>query len=277
MIALGSAGWIGWLPGNTNNTCRGKELRSTISKLAWFASRPQHWGDLPTLIRRHTFPDRRDIEVAEAKAEYERLAIALEDVGQVVPGFVFTDFRKAHAAECEAASTRCGPMLLPSGGGCLELIHGVSEAIGATRVIETGVAYGWSSLAFLLSLDKRGGRLVSVDRPYPGLNVEIVGLAVPDRLRSNWTLLRQSDRVGLPMALQTMPEIDLCHYDSDKSYMGHFRTLPLLWNALRSGGIMLCDDASDNAGFLDFSRQLVGRDPVIVRYKGKHIGLLTKD
>ena len=51
------------------------------------------------------------------------------------------------------------------------------------RVIETGVAYGWSSLALLLSLKNRNGLLVSTDLPYAGLdNDPYVGCVVPDEL-----------------------------------------------------------------------------------------------
>ena len=42
---------------------------------------------------------------------------------------------------------------------------------GPTRLLETGVALGWSSLAILLALESVGhGELVSIDMPYPGMN-----------------------------------------------------------------------------------------------------------
>src|SRR5690606_10627699 len=115
------------------------------------------------------------------------------------------------------------------------------------RVVETGVAYGWSSFAFLMSLRNRpNARLVSVDRPYPGLHVDIIGLAIPPELKKQWTLYRESDRRGIPLALADIGEVDLVHYDSDKTYSGHRRSLPILWASIRSGGVLICDDAGDN-------------------------------
>src|SRR5690606_10727627 len=52
------------------------------------------------------------------------------------------------------------------GPGALELIYYACEFAGAKNVVETGVAYGWSSLATLLSLEKRNGTLYSSDMPY---------------------------------------------------------------------------------------------------------------
>ena len=49
----------------------------------------------------------------------------------------------------------------------LELLYYMARHVDARRVIETGVAYGWSSLALLLSIsDKLDGILVSTDMPY---------------------------------------------------------------------------------------------------------------
>lgn len=250
--------------------------QSSFAKLLWYAQRPNLWADLPAVIRRHTFPDRRDIDTADARREYDRLSIDTGDLARHIPDFRLIDFAAAFPVEFAAANDRCGEPLLPSGPGYLDLIYSVAEAIGARRVVETGVAYGWSSLALLLSLSHRpGSRLISVDRPYPALARDIVGLAVPDELRRNWLLLRESDRRGVPIALRKLPELDLCHYDSDKTYGGHMLTLPRLWRALRPGGVMICDDASDNAAFLDFARS-VAAPPLIVKRRGKHVGLLLK-
>ena len=53
------------------------------------------------------------------------------------------------------------------GGANLTLLHDLVIATGATRIIETGVAYGWSSLAILLALrSSPGSRLVSTNLHY---------------------------------------------------------------------------------------------------------------
>ncbi len=54
------------------------------------------------------------------------------------------------------------------GPGDLQLLHAAVYLSGAKRIIETGVAYGWSSLAILSAIEKRPeAKLVSVDMPYP--------------------------------------------------------------------------------------------------------------
>jgi predicted O-methyltransferase YrrM len=155
-------------------------------------------------------------------------------------------------------------------------LYQLADHCQARRVIETGVAYGWSSLALLLSLKKRNGLLVSTDLPYPGLdNDPYVGCVVPDDLRENWKLLRGPDRQRVPEAIKLVGTLDLCHYDSDKSYPGRMWTYPRLWEALCSGGLFISDDIGDNMGFADFARS-VAIEPIVVRSSEKYIGILVK-
>ena len=79
--------------------------------------------------------------------------------------------------------------------------------------------------------------------------------------------------------LSKLNDIDLCHYDSDKSYNGKMWSLPRLWKHLRPGGILVCDDASDNLAFKDFS-ELINVKPIIIDAYDtkvfKHVGVLIK-
>jgi predicted O-methyltransferase YrrM len=155
------------------------------------------------------------------------------------------------------------------------LFH-LAEYIQARTVIETGVAYGWSSLALLLSIQKRDGVLISTDLPYAGMdNDPYVGCVVPDELRGNWKLLRGADRQRLPEAIRIAGGLDLCHYDSDKSFAGRMWAYPRLWDALRPGGLFISDDIGDNMGFADFTRSIAG-EPVIVLSSERYAGVLVK-
>ena len=133
----------------------------------------------------------------------------------------------------------------------------MARHVDARRVIETGVAYGWSSLALLLSMSgKPDAVLVSTDMPYVLRGGDAyVGCVVPESLRSGWVLLRYPDREGLPKALKRVPEIDLSHYDSHKDYEARMWAYPILWDALRPGGIFISDDIGDDNGFRDFSEK----------------------
>jgi hypothetical protein len=151
-----------------------------------------------------------------------------------------TDLRLRFPEEVAAAEARVAkvPFRL-GGGGNLDLIYTLCEALQATRVVETGVANGWSSLAILLSIARRpGAGLHSVDLPYLKYqNDRWVGTAVPESLQAFWTLHRMADREGLPEALEALGTIDLAHYDSDKSVAGRRFAYPLLWSGLRPGGV----------------------------------------
>lgn len=162
------------------------------------------------------------------------------------------------------------------GQGNIDLLYYLSEHINATNVIETGVAYGWSSLSLLLSISKRKGKLISTDMPYAKMgNEKFVGCVVPDELKESWTIIRRPDISGLPKALKEMPSFDICHYDSDKSYRGRMWAYPKLWKHLRPGGIFISDDIGDNIAFKDFSDS-VGQKPYIVNFKNQFVGVLIK-
>ena len=170
------------------------------------------------------------------------------------------------------------------GPGNIDLLYHLCEYLQVERVIETGVAYGWSSLSILLSLTKRKNtKLISTDMPYPGLNnSEYVGCVIPDPMKEHWELIPEADKIALPKALTKMKKIDLCHYDSDKYYEGRMWAYPILWKALRNGGILISDDIENNMAFIDFSKTL-NKNPIVVQFPNKnkevgfqYIGVLIK-
>lgn len=188
-------------------------------------------------------------------------------------------FEKVFAAAEEICRT-C-PVKM-GGAGNLNLLYWITEYLEAENVIETGVGYGWSSLAMLLSLVKRDNALlVSTDMPYVNRNNdEYAGCVVPVELKLHWRLVNRADRDALPKVLKEFQNIDMCHYDSDKSYEGRMWAYPRLWQALRSGGCFISDDIGDNLAFHDFCSQ-IKEEPVIVTTPTatgvKYAGVLVKD
>lgn len=252
-----------------------------LKTVVWFLQRPHLYPQMLRLVHTKFMPwqARQEKTAQESIAWCEPRALdsrsAFEKLtGQKAPESVLNQFpNQFHDAQERALAC---PVKM-GGPGDLDLIHWLAEAIQATRVIETGVAYGWSSLSLLLSLQKRSGaRLVSTDMPYVSLNnEEYVGIVVPEELRQHWKIIRRADRQALPMALGELPTIDLCHYDSDKSYSGRLWAYPLLWKALKPGGFFVSDDICDNVGFRDFAATL-GLEPVVVKTHGKFIGVIQK-
>lgn len=170
------------------------------------------------------------------------------------------------------------------GGGNTQLLYSLVLGIKATRVIETGVAYGWSSLSILLALRENSpeARLMSSNLHYPKFHGDerFVGCAVPEELHEQWTIIRNADNLALPEILSTMPACDLVHYDSAKSYEARMYAYPMLWNAIRDGGLLVSDDIDDNFGFKDFCSMVRGT-PLIVETPQpsgitKYVGILRK-
>ena len=163
------------------------------------------------------------------------------------------------------------------GQGHIVLIYAVCENLKAVKALETGVAYGWSSAAILKSINKRSGKLISVDMPMlKQTDYHLIGVAVDENLKSNWELLREPDRYGLNKAIKKLNySFDLAHYDSDKSYYGRKWSQPLIWKYLRKGGVFISDDIEDNLAFKEFvvSNNL---DFYVLKFEGKYVGVIRK-
>jgi predicted O-methyltransferase YrrM len=262
------------------------QARTTMSKLVNYGRRllqPRYWPELRRLAIRKVKGVKWDTEAeAEARARCSAHAVDAETAFAKIglPTSAMTSFaedfpdRLAEArARVEAARGRMG------GGADVDLLYSLSRATQATSVLETGVAFGWSSLAILSAInDRPGAKLVSVDLPYLSVNMDNqVGLAISADLKQFWSLHRGADREQLPNALAEIGTIDLAHYDSDKSYGGRQWAYSLIWSALKPNGLLVSDDIQDNVAFHDFARER-GLDPIIVAaaHEDKFIGILRK-
>lgn len=247
----------------------------------WLVGKPRYWKHLLVVISRLFSQNRRArFELRQkgltwaraASVEYDSAAlrhIGIEGVPMGLPACILEEgLSRANMFE----GTMGGP-------GHKDFIYDVVRLLKPTRVVETGVAYGWSSLAILSGFgDNKTSRLFSVDMPYPLRNNEdYVGIVVPERLRRNWVIIDKPDVTGLPEALEHFHnDIDLCHYDSDKSPEGRAYAYPLLWNSLASGGLFISDDVGDNLAFAEFAESL--SEPYIVLHvKGdQYLGAIRK-
>jgi predicted O-methyltransferase YrrM len=182
-------------------------------------------------------------------------------------------------AHADAAVKSC-PVEM-GGAADLDLLYWIAEHFKARRIVETGVAHGWSSLALLLSLANRENAcLVSTDMPYVNSDSDkYAGHVVPAELRPMWHLAQGPDRDVLRKALEKVKPIDLCHYDSDKSYDGRMWAYPHLWSALRPGGCFISDDIGDNVAFRDFCDRIEA-SPIVARTVStvgiKYVGIIIK-
>ncbi|MET3731835.1 O-methyltransferase [Moheibacter stercoris] len=255
-----------------------KEIVSVFRTFMAYLVRPHLYPELGRKIYKNIF-DRKsafkgkeeaekwcsDRAVSQEEALKELGINDIEKLENLFPEYF--EFAKNAEANC--------PIKM-GGAGALDLIYNLCEYTQAKNTLETGVAFGWSSLAALLSISKRNGTLYSSDMPYLGRDNDVyVGCVVPDNLRKNWKLFRFADRESLPKIFKEQQEFDFVHYDSDKSYNGRMWAYDILWNKVRKGGIFMSDDIGDNAAFMDYCVNNK-REPIIVEFDGKYAGLILK-
>jgi predicted O-methyltransferase YrrM len=105
------------------------------------------------------------------------------------------------------------------------------------------------------------------------------GVPYQKKLKSRWSLISQPDKDGLPKVFKQMPSIDVCHYDSDKSYEGKKWAFPEIWKHLKEDGLLISDDISDNMAFFEFAESVSSRPIVIKTFDTqveKFVGILEK-
>ena len=163
------------------------------------------------------------------------------------------------------------------GGGIYPLLYFLTRYVGAETVVETGVAAGYSSWAFLKALDANGGgKLYSSDFPYFRIEdpERYIGVLVEDNMKEGWELYIEGDRNNLPRIMSKVASVDIAHFDSDKSYSGREYFMSQVGKKLSSDGLIVMDDIQDNSFFHDYVTKNGVKQYMIFEFGGKYIGLI---
>lgn len=245
----------------------------------WFIRKPVFWGELAREVRYRVF-GRQPYGRSAATQRCATVAITPEQLllsWGFSPETRFSLTRAELIQKSEAHAVSRGFSI--AGGANLDVLYAGAVRSNARSIVETGVAAGWSTLALLSwLLSKREGKLVSVDRPYPGTtSKDYIGAVLPEDFATSasWRLLILPDRLGIPRAIRSLGILDLVHYDSDKTPEGRRFAYPLLFEALRPGGIFISDDVGDNLAFWEFVDS-GALEAVIVDVGDKYVGLVEK-
>lgn len=244
-------------------------LTDKVRTALWYVKRPSLYQQFAYVCYQKAFC-RGELDTHRAALEWcEQRALDTDKAIEVLTGEPaegrLADLRLADYEEAQRIASECPVQM--GGPGDINLLYHLVKRSKARKVIETGVAYGWSALAILAAMeDSPDGVLISSDMPYVRLNNDAhVGCVVfRSEWRNKWELVRRPDRQVLPYAIKKLGTVDLCHYDSDKSASGRSWAYPRLWAALRPGGFLVSDDIHDNVAFRDFALEL-GITPIIVR------------
>lgn len=254
------------------------ELIRILKTFAGYLKRPDLYPELGRKIIKNIFYRKSANKGQEKTLNWASSnAVSQETAISDLFGIKMKSFEELFPAELKEAKRKEQECPIKMGGaGALELIYHACEFTEAKAVVETGVAYGWSSLAALLSLEKRNGMLYSSDMPYLGQDGDkYVGYIVPENLKSGWKLFRHADKESLPKIFAESKEFDVVHYDSDKAYNGMFWAYKELYGKLRKGGVFISDDINDNSAFQDFCEEQHIK-PTVISFEGKYIGVFVK-
>lgn len=254
------------------------EISRVLKTFIAYLKRPDLYPELRRKIVKNTLNRRNAFKGKEKTNSWaSSKAISQEEALSTLFGIDMQPFRNEYADVLRRSERKEQECPIKMGGaGALELIYYSCEFTDAKSVVETGVAYGWSSLAALLSLKKRNGTLYSSDMPYLAQDGDrYVGCVVPENLKTNWKLFRFADKESLPKIFAESSTFDVVHYDSDKSYNGRLWAYHELYKHLRKGGVFISDDIGDNSAYQDFCEKN-HLETTVVEYEGKYIGVFIK-
>ncbi|MBN1343226.1 MAG: class I SAM-dependent methyltransferase [Phycisphaerae bacterium] len=144
--------------------------------------------------------------------------------------------------------------------------------------LETGVLHGLTSSFILGGLARNGrGKLISIDLPSyfdtgpanqdgyddtlpPGKEP---GWVIHEDYRPHWQLVLGRSLEEMPKLLKKTGPLDVFLHDSEHTYETMWGELNLAWDALKPGGVLLCDNIDANTAFTDFCAR-VAQTPLLL-------------
>ncbi len=165
------------------------------------------------------------------------------------------------------AALRAEAGALPTAGALMQapLLYVLVRALGARRILETGISSGYSARLILEAIARNGaGHLDSIGvevfglselpRSAPdGLKGRRVGWLVPERLRGPWSLHLGTSQEHLPALVAPGSEpIDLFLHDSLHQYPTMHWEFSTAFPALARGGLLASHDVHANRAWPDF-------------------------
>ena len=147
------------------------------------------------------------------------------------------------------------------------------------QVVETGVAYGLSTMYVLQALEEnKKGSLHSIDGVFsPWQTKEMIGTAIPSNLKNRWNFHFGSSTKNLNNVLSSMSSVDIFLHDSLHTYKNMMFEFEMAWPYISSGGFLISDDVGDNNAFYDFCTKL-NLDFITLKQKsGTYLGIIKKN
>jgi predicted O-methyltransferase YrrM len=229
-----------------------------------------------TLVRVRNGASEREAAREWAAAQ----AVPLEEWARTLDAELWdeaTDFAAAFTERSKPVVDALGEAgVTLGGGGSIDLLYFLTRLQKPSAILETGVAAGWSTAAFLSAIRVNGhGHLYSSDFPYFRIKdpERYIGCVVPEELRGPWSLYIEGDRRNLDHILKPDVRVDLCHYDSDKSRPGREFFAERISGHLSPAANIVWDDIVDNLHFRDYS---AAKQAWVLEGGGRRVGVVTE-
>jgi len=103
-------------------------------------------------------------------------------------------------------------------------------------------------------------------------------LAQNETNKDSWFLDIRGDDIALPEIVKKLEkkQIDLFHYDSDKSYSGRVNALKNLEPNFTPETVIIFDDIQDNLQFRDYVYQNK-KNFYVLKFEEKYVGITGRD
>jgi predicted O-methyltransferase YrrM len=145
-------------------------------------------------------------------------------------------------------------------------------------VVETGVAYGLSSMYILQALfENKKGTLYSIDSIFsPWQSKKMIGSAIPIHLCDNWKFIFGSSSDKLKDTLDSLDSLDIFFHDSLHTYKNMKFEFETAWPLLNKNGFLVSDDISGNNAFYDFYSKMNLESFVLPQNEKSFLGIIKK-
>ena len=159
-----------------------------------------------------------------------------------------------------------------------KFLYILCRIIKPKNVIETGVAYGLSSLYILKSLkDNNFGTLYSIDSIFrPWQTREMIGSIILEELRDKWKLLIGKSSEKLPEIFNELDQVDIFIHDSLHTYENMMLEFQHAFQKIKHNGIIISDDILGNDAFYDFVTEKKLKNFIIKVDEGVGLGIIFK-
>lgn len=254
-------------------------MRSNSLNTARFAANPRHATVLFDKVRRRFTDPYGSIDPAENKSWLQRHAIVFDELARSIDADLWRETQEYAGSLKTYADKVLGTIPVKLGGaGNYPLMYFAVRRLKPNTVVETGVAAGYTSAATLAALQgNHTGHLHSSDFPYFRLESpeQYIGAVIAPDLRDRWTLHTEGDRRALPRIAAQVANVDVFHYDSDKSYTGRQFALQTLSDRFTPETLIVFDDVQDNAHFYDTVKLIEQtRQWQVFEFEGKYMGTI---